>query len=228
MNSLINTLVMLISASLPVFWETLMRTSSNAAQARLFAIAETQGGFFTAKQAEQAGFDRTNHSYHVQGGNWQREGRGLFRLVHFPLPERSDLIRWSLWSRGRDDEPQGVYSHQTALSIFDLTDLMPERLHLTVPRTFRRSASIPKILSLHFGELASRDIQEKEGYRVTRPIRAIIDLCQDASIDREMLKSAIGAGLSRGLVTRAEVSENLAQLPPAIIPGSLIPTAVAA
>lgn len=205
-----------------------MKRSSNEAQAQLFAIAESQGGFFTAKQAEQASFDRKNHSYHVRAGNWQREGRGLFRLVHFPLPERSDLIRWSLWSRGRNDEPQGVFSHQTALSIFDLTDLMPERLHLTVPRDFRRSAPIPAILSLHFEELAHRDIQEKDGYRVTRPIRAIVDLCQDASIEQDLLEPAMREGLSRGLITHSEISENLARLPKTLVPESLSPAVTAA
>jgi hypothetical protein len=31
-------------------------------QSELFAIAQSQGGYFTAKQAEEAGFDRTNHA----------------------------------------------------------------------------------------------------------------------------------------------------------------------
>lgn len=41
-------------------------------------------------------------------------------------------------------EPQGVYSHQTALTLHELTDVMPSRLHMTVPKTFRRGATIPK------------------------------------------------------------------------------------
>ncbi len=42
----------------------------------LFEVAESQQGFFTAKQAERAGFLNTNHGYHVKAGNWIREGRG--------------------------------------------------------------------------------------------------------------------------------------------------------
>jgi hypothetical protein len=56
-----------------------MKRSSKESQARLFAIAEAQGGFFTAKQVEDAGFDRTNHAYHLRVGNWQREHRGIYR-----------------------------------------------------------------------------------------------------------------------------------------------------
>jgi hypothetical protein len=33
-----------------------MKRSPKDSEGRLFAIAETQGGFFTAKQAEEAGF----------------------------------------------------------------------------------------------------------------------------------------------------------------------------
>jgi hypothetical protein len=46
-----------------------MKRSSEESQARLSAIAVAQGGFFTAKQAEEAGFDRTHHAYHVRAGN---------------------------------------------------------------------------------------------------------------------------------------------------------------
>src|SRR5258708_9161188 len=85
-----------------------MKRSSKDSEARLFAIAETQGGFFTAKQAEDAGFDRTHHAYHVRTGNWQREHRGIYRLTRFPMPARPDLI---LCSRNRDAVIQGTYSH---------------------------------------------------------------------------------------------------------------------
>ncbi len=133
-----------------------MKRSSKENQANLFAIAEGQGGFFTAKQAEEAGFVRKHHDYHVQVGNWYREHRGIYRLVRFPSPERSDLILWSLWSRNREDNVQGVYSHQTALSIYDLSDLMPSKLHMTVPRNFRRSATAPSILALHHADIERR------------------------------------------------------------------------
>jgi len=116
-NTAIIALFVLIASFLLVGYFPVMKRSSKESQARLFAIAEAQGGFFTAKQAEDAGFDRTHHAYHLRVGNWQRKHRGIYRLAQFPMPDRSDLILWSLWSRNRDDQAQGVYSHQTALSI---------------------------------------------------------------------------------------------------------------
>jgi len=73
----------------------------------LYEIAEPQFGFFTAKQAKKAGYDESKHAYHVRAGNWIREYRGIYRLRSFPTPERPDLMLWSLWSRNRDDVPQG-------------------------------------------------------------------------------------------------------------------------
>lgn len=195
------------------------KRSSKQSQAKLFAIAEGQGGFFTAKQAEEAGIDRTHHTYHVRVGNWQREHRGIYRLAQFPMPERSDLILWSLWSRNRDnDEPQGVYSHQTALSLYDLSDLMPSKLHMTVPTKFRRMAETPAILALHYDDLSRKDIEEREGYRITRPIRAIAEVSQDVS--PEVLSQAFAEAKTRGLITEKDVEQYRKKLPPFLFPTS--------
>ena len=102
---------------------------------RLYEIAEGQQGFFTTKQAKAAGFAENTHPYHVQAGNWIREHRGIYRLASFPRGERPDLMLWSLWSRNRGEAAQGVYSHQTALSLYDLSDVMPAKLHMTVPKS---------------------------------------------------------------------------------------------
>jgi len=184
-----------------------MKRSSRESQSKLFAIAESQGGFFTAKQAEAAGFDRTHHAYHVSAGNWEREHRGIFRLAQFPATERPDLIRWSLWSRDLQDHPQGVYSHQTALSIHDLSDLMPAKLHMTVPRSFRKNSEIPTILVLHYVDLPAEAIEEREGFRVTRPMQTILDLSESQKLSSDLLAQAFAEARKRGLITESEIKE---------------------
>ena len=88
----------------------------------LTALALTQGGYFTAKQAEQAGYRNPHLVYHLKAGNFERAGHGLYRIPTLPLSAHDDLVRLSLWSRGRDDQPQAVVSHQTALGLYDLGD----------------------------------------------------------------------------------------------------------
>jgi predicted transcriptional regulator of viral defense system len=171
----------------------------------LYEIAEPQHGFFTTKQAIEAGYDESKHGYHVRAGNWIREHRGVYRLRNFPSPERPDLMLWFLWSRGRNDVPQGVYSHQTALSLYDLLDINPAKLHITVPTHFRRNSAIPEVLVLHKADLEPGDSQDIFGVRATTPLRTISDLISEGKTDRTILKQAITEGLGRGLVTRRQI-----------------------
>src|SRR5580704_15658060 len=150
-----------------------MAQSHREASRRLFEVAEQQEGFFTTKQAKAAGFAENTHPYHVQVGNWIREYRRIYRLSLFPIAEHPDLVKWALWSRNRNEVTEGVYSHQTALSLYELSDLNPAKLHMTVPAHFRRNSEIPAILALHYGDLASDDVEAAQGFKYTRPLRTI-------------------------------------------------------
>ncbi len=171
---------------------------------RLFRLAETQHGYFTAKQAAALGYTSNKRIYHVRAGNWIREHRGIYRLALFPQPERSDLFLWWLWSRNRDDEPSGVFSHRTALSLHELTDMMPAKIDLTVPEGFRRSAPPPKVLRLHYASVPSPDRELIDGLPVTRALRTLLDICGEGETSNPLLGSAFQEGLRRGLITRAE------------------------
>ena len=184
-----------------------MRRGRKEAAKRLYEIAEAQQGFFTTKQAKAAGFAENTHPYHVQVGNWIREHRGIYRLASFPRGERPDLMLWSLWSRNWGEAAQGVYSHQTALSLHDLSDVMPANLHMTVPRTFRRNSEIPRVLVLHFGDLPQSDIGVAHGVRVTRPMRTILDLLAGGEVPLATLRQAVREGQRRGLIRRSEIAE---------------------
>ena len=101
---------------------------------RLYDVASGQGGYFTSRQALDAGYGDNLHPYHVRAGNWVRERRGVYRLTQFPQPSRPDLMVLQLWSRNRQDEPQGVFSHTTALTLHDLSDAMPAKVDMTCRR----------------------------------------------------------------------------------------------
>jgi len=174
---------------------------------RLFAIAESQDGYFTMAQALEAGFARSTHSYHVKAGNWLRERRGIYRLRRFPVSDTGYLVPWALWSRNRAGEPQGVYSHTTALALRDLSDVNPSKLHMTVPPGFRRNSEIPQVLVLHKAKLAPHEVIHERGYALTSPMRAIIDSAISGDADPEMLRHALDEGTKRGMITRRELQE---------------------
>jgi predicted transcriptional regulator of viral defense system len=182
-----------------------MAQSHVKASRRLFEIANGQQGFFTTKQAKAAGFAENTHPYHVQAGNWIREHRGIYRLALFPSADRPDLVLWALWSRNRDEQVEGVYSHDTALSLYELSDLNPAKLHMTVPTDFRRNSATPGILILHFADLPESDIRTAQGFRFTRPLRTILDLIQAGTVERRFILQAVTQAVDRGLITRREI-----------------------
>ena len=174
---------------------------------RLYEIAEEQQGFFTTKQAKATGFAENTHPYHVQARNWIREHRGIYRLANFPQGERPDLMLWYLWSRNRAEIPQGVYSHQTALSLEDLSDTMPAKLRMTVPLKFRRNSEIPRVLVLHYADIPESDIEIVHGVRVIKPMRTILDLLGEGNMSVLLLRQALREGLRRGMIRRGEIAE---------------------
>ena len=172
---------------------------------QLFEIADRQQGFFTAKQAEKCGYPRPNFHLRLASGEWTRKGRGIYRLGHYPITDRYELVFWSLWSRNRQDVPQGVWSHETALDIHELSDVMPAKMHMTVPPNFRRRIEIPKVLCLHYGNLEKTDIEEGQGYKVTNPLKTIIDVIAVGTVADNLISQAIHQALERGLVFKTEL-----------------------
>ena len=174
---------------------------------RLYEIAEGQSGYFTTKQAETAGFSQKNHAYHVRAGHWLRERRGIYCLAKFPPAERPDLMFWWLWSRNRNDVPQGVYSHETALSLYDLSDINPAKLHMTVPRAFqrRRTAQLPV---LHRAIVHKDDIEIRFGVKVTKPLKTIADLLTIRTVQMDHMQQAVKQAFQRGLITHMELTRN--------------------
>jgi hypothetical protein len=183
----------------------LIAQSHREASVRLFELAQQQQGYFTTKQAKAAGFAENTHPYHVQAGNWIREPRGIYRLALFPATDRPDLALWSLWSSNRKEEVEGVYSHQTAISLFNLSDLNPTKLHMTVPRSFRRNSEIPIILVLHYEDLPASDVQTGPGYKYTRPLRTILDLIESGEVERNFIRQALTQAVDREMTTLQQI-----------------------
>ncbi|MDD2709262.1 MAG: hypothetical protein PHV34_14845 [Verrucomicrobiae bacterium] len=183
---------------------------------RLYVIAETQQGYFTARQAAAAGFGLGSHHYHVKKGHWLREYRGIYRLAHYPQTDDAQLIVGHLWSMNRQGIAQGVYSHQTALSLRNLSDLMPAKLHMTVPPHFRRNGKPPDWLALHRGQLEKSDIEPMRGFSVVKPFQSILDLAREEMVSRDILEQAIREGVGQGLVPIHRLREALRD--PAVAP----------
>lgn len=174
---------------------------------RLFKVADRQAGYFTARQALEAGYGYPLQHYHRERGHWVPAGHGLFRLRRYPEGENEQLTRLWLWSRNREGEPQAAISHETALGLWGLSDLMPERVHLSVPKGFRKRP--PAGVVLHKADLAEGDVEERDGLPVTTPLRTLLDVARDRRVSPEHLESATREAVERGLVRQRRLREAL-------------------
>ena len=168
-----------------------MKRDTADLRASLQRLAAAQAGYFTAAQALKIGYSYPAQLYHQRRGDWARVDRGIYRLPAWPVTENADLVRWSLWSRNR-----GVVSHETALAVHGLGDVLPAKVHLVVPVTFR---STDPTVVLHRTPLPDEDIEDRDGFRVTTPIRSILDVATTIDVDR--LAGVIHDGVDHGEVT---------------------------
>lgn len=166
---------------------------------KLYDIAETQAGYFTASQALEAGYSRASQHYQYKTGNWRREGHGIYRLDRFPHTPDEHYVRLMLWSRDRAGAIQATLSHETALQAYELSDVMPADIHLTVPKGFRKQP--PAGVQLHRQDLPASDVTERDGYRITTPLRTLLDAAA-ASLSTEHLAAAVRDALDQGLVRK--------------------------
>lgn len=167
----------------------------------LFEIAVSQEGLFTTQQAAEAGYSPQLLVHHLGAGRMVRVRRGVYRLVHFPAGDHEDLTVVWLWS-----EREGVFSHQTALALHDLSDVLPARVHLTLPEARRkRRLRVPDGVVLHYGEVAESERRWFGPVPATAPLRTLED-CAAEHVPPELLRSAALDALERGLVTRAELA----------------------
>lgn len=173
----------------------------------LFEIADRQQGYFTTQQAVKCGYSRTNFHRFLASGEWVKEQRGVYRLAHYPVTSHPDLVLWSLWSRDLKGEVQGVWSHETALEIHELSDAMPAKMHMTVPKHFRKWTAIPKNLVLHFNDLPKAEVIAQQGYLVTTPLRTIADIAEEGKLSLDLIVQAIQDALRKGLISRKELHE---------------------
>ena len=167
---------------------------------RLYETATTQEGHFTTAQAAQAGYSPQLLAKYLRNGQIVRVRRGVYRLVHFPPGDNEDLVILWLWS-GR----VGVFSHETALVLHQLSDVLPSKVTLTVPASWeRRRLRVPAGVVLHYSELVADDRTWVGAVQVTSAGRSVID-CAAAQVSPEFVRQAIDEGVERGLFTAAMV-----------------------
>ena len=90
-------------------------------------MAKENNGTVTSAMVDGAGFSRGNIKYLVDSGMLEKTARGIYIL-----PEVWEDEMYHLQNRFK----RGIYSHETALFLSDLTDRTPNRYCMTFPLTY--------------------------------------------------------------------------------------------
>lgn len=96
----------------------------------IIKMAKENNGTVTTAMVVAAGFSRGNIKYLVDKGMIEKSARGVYIL-----PEVWEDEIFNLQNRFK----RGVYSHETALFLWDLTDRTPNRYHMTFPANYNLS-----------------------------------------------------------------------------------------
>ncbi len=168
---------------------------------RLYEVAAAQGGYFTTEQAQSVGYSPQLLRHHVRAGRLERARRGIYRLVHFPIGEHEELVVAWLWSA-----QQGVVSHESALELHGLSDVLPAAVQLTVPVSWsRRRLRIPGAVVLSFAEVPENDRDWHGPVPITTVRRTLAD-CAAAGLSPEHLRAAARDALRVGAVRPSEIA----------------------
>lgn len=169
----------------------------------LEALALQHGGYFDRGDALAHAVNDQLLRHHLRAGRFERVYPGVYRLAVAPTAPNDELLLAWVWSNYR-----GAISHDSALALYGLSDLLPSRVHLTVPLEFRR-ASGPYIV--HRVPLPDSDRATYEGVATTTAARAIVDAAADGA-DPEQIARASAQAVARGLATWPQL-EALARRP---------------
>ncbi len=162
-------------------------------------IAAKQAGYFTLAQANAAGYGSEatlKAEEHLEdcGGN-------VFRFLTYPGSDHEDLVITWLQT-----EKQGVFSHDTALGLHELSDILPVRQHITVPPGWKpiEGMRLSPNTVLHYGTVEQNERAWMGPVPFTKPMRTLVD-CIDDNLPPDILDQALADAYRRGMLSPGEL-----------------------
>lgn len=184
-----------------------MELASPPDRSRLFEIASEQGGYFTTAQAKSCGFSWALLSHHAKADRYIRVRRGLYRFREYPSSPREDVL--AAWlAIGRD---VAVVSHESALDVLGLSDVIPSSVHLAVPRS-KRNLPRRSGVRVHTTSrpLRAEDRVVRDGMAVTSATRSILDSAE-AGTAPEQIEIAVSQAIERGMAIAQQLQKEASE-----------------
>lgn len=172
-------------------------------------MAVDQYGFVTTRDAHCLGVPVVEMGKLAARGKLKRFAYGLYRFPEWPAGSRDHLMEAVLWAR----DPAAVLSHETALDAYELSDVNPDRVHITIPRRVKamRRTEMPAAYVVHHEDLTPAERTFWEQIPMVTAATAI-NQCILGGLRSDLVRQAIEQAQARGLIDPATAARQHATL----------------
>jgi predicted transcriptional regulator of viral defense system len=166
---------------------------------QLAELANEQYGLLTPDDARRLAIDPMNLVRMAERGQLERRANGVYRFPLTPVSPLDSFMEAVLWPRGM----RGVLSHETALNIYELSDVLPGTVDITVPRAHRIRRAAPPHCRIHHEDLRANQITAHQGIPIVKPAHAVRQ-GHRAQLAPTLLARAIDRGRRNGRLTQRQ------------------------
>ena len=178
----------------------------------LWNVAVEQYGYVTTHDARNLGIMPIELAKLANRDALGRVSQGLYRFPEWPVSANDHLMEAVLWTR----DPQAALSHETALDVYELSDINPDKTHVTIPKREKklRRANPPAALVVHYQDLDSSQIGWWE-HIPTVTVATAIDQCIASRVRLDLVLQAIDVARRQGRISEetAERQRHNARMP---------------
>jgi predicted transcriptional regulator of viral defense system len=165
---------------------------------QLYEIAVDRQGFVTTQDAAEEGISHRRLAAMAGRGLLEHTSFGVYRMPEVPVTQFTHLKQATLWPRA-----PAVISHRSALDVYDLCDVNPAWVDITVPEQYRERRPVPKVYRLHHRTLLPGETTVVEDVPVITVYRALRD-CVEIPIGDELIDQALQAAEEQNLITATQ------------------------
>ncbi len=161
----------------------------------LAEIAFDQHGLFELEDSRAVGYADNTIAQMARRGRLERVSHAVYRIPFLPSGRLGTYMEAALWPAG----VRGVVSRATALGLWDVGDVNPDKIHITVPHAHRPQRQVPSAYVIHREDLLDHEVTTIEGVPVVTLERAVRE-CAAAHLAVDLLEQAVRHGRERGLL----------------------------
>jgi len=169
---------------------------------RLREVALEQQGFVTSEQAHDTGVSSASLSMMARRGRIERVSHGLYKVGQVPVTQYAPLMQAVLWT----GFPEACLSHDSALDAWEISDINPSRIHVTVGAHRRIARTIPNGYVIHRENLSPREVTWWESIPTVTASTAIRQ-CLETGVATYLIRQALERSARTGVVPAGELKK---------------------